>query len=84
MPERPQQADGMRMDPPPSDPVARGTMPAASAAAAPPEDLISRWLFLIPVLAPKSDGTYGDAHTTGVVLVAAGASARTGAPKVVR
>ena len=26
------------MEPPPSDPVARGTMPAASAAAAPPED----------------------------------------------
>jgi hypothetical protein len=36
--------------------------------------LISRWLFLIPVLAPKSDGTYGDAHTTGVVLVAAGSA----------
>jgi len=36
--------------------------------------LISRWLFTIPVLAPKSDGTYGDAHTTGVVLVAAGAA----------
>ena len=32
MPDRPQQADGMRMDPPPSEPVARGTMPAASAA----------------------------------------------------
>ena len=38
MPARPQQALGMRMDPPPSDPVARGTMPAASAAAAPPDD----------------------------------------------
>ena len=38
MPESPQQADGIRMDPPPSEPVARGTMPAASAAAAPPED----------------------------------------------
>jgi hypothetical protein len=36
--------------------------------------LISRWLFLFPVLAPKSDGTYGDAHTTGVVLVAAGSA----------
>ena len=36
MPESPQQADGIRMDPPPSEPVARGTMPAASAAAAPP------------------------------------------------
>ena len=38
MPERPQHAEGMRMEPPPSDPVARGTMPAASAAAAPPDD----------------------------------------------
>ena len=28
----------MRMEPPPSDPVARGTMPAASAAAAPPDE----------------------------------------------
>src|SRR6202041_2853316 len=38
IPERPQQALGIRMEPPPSDPVARGTIPAASAAAAPPED----------------------------------------------
>src|SRR5580698_7286208 len=38
MPERPQQALGMRMDPPPSDPVASGTIPAASAAAEPPEE----------------------------------------------
>ncbi len=38
MPESPQHAEGMRMEPPPSDPVASGTMPAASAAAAPPED----------------------------------------------
>jgi hypothetical protein len=36
--------------------------------------LISRWLFTIPVLAPKSDGTYGDAHTTGVVLIAVAAA----------
>src|SRR6516164_9107831 len=38
MPERPQQALGIRIEPPPSDPVARGTMPAARAAEAPPED----------------------------------------------
>ena len=38
MPDRPQQALGMRMEPPPSDPVASGTMPAASAAADPPDD----------------------------------------------
>src|SRR5271165_1665595 len=38
MPDRPQQALGIRMDPPPSDPVASGTIPAASAAADPPDD----------------------------------------------
>jgi hypothetical protein len=36
--------------------------------------LISRWLFGIPLLAPRSDGAYGDARTTGLVL-AAGAAA---------
>jgi hypothetical protein len=36
--------------------------------------LVARWLFNIPLLAPKSDGAYGDAHTTGVVLVAAAAA----------
>lgn len=37
-PDSPQSADGMRIDPPPSDPVASGTMPAAMAAAVPPDD----------------------------------------------
>src|SRR4029453_15796535 len=31
-------ADGMRIDPPPSDPVASGTSPAARAAADPPDN----------------------------------------------
>jgi hypothetical protein len=34
--------------------------------------LISRWLFDLPVLAPKGDGTYGDVRTTAFVLAAAG------------
>jgi hypothetical protein len=34
--------------------------------------LISRWLFDLPVLAPKGNGTYGDVHTTAFVLAAAG------------
>ncbi len=38
MPDSPQTAEGIRMEPPPSDPVASGTMPAARAAAAPPEE----------------------------------------------
>src|SRR4030088_1561965 len=37
-PDRPQRADGMRIEPPPSDPVARGTIPAAMAAALPPDE----------------------------------------------
>jgi Family of unknown function (DUF6069) len=36
--------------------------------------LVCRWLFGIPLLAPKSDGAYGDAHTTGMVLAAAAAA----------
>ncbi len=36
--------------------------------------LVSRWLFNIPILAPKRYGAYGDAHTTTLVLVAAGAA----------
>ena len=37
-PTSPQQAAGMRIDPPPSDAWANGTMPAATAAAEPPLD----------------------------------------------
>jgi len=33
--------------------------------------LVCRWLFGVPILAPKQDGAYGDAHTTGMVLAAA-------------
>lgn len=36
--------------------------------------LVCRWLFGIPLLAPKSDGAYGDVHTTGFVLAAAAAA----------
>jgi hypothetical protein len=36
--------------------------------------LVCRWLFGIPLLAPKSDGAYGDVHTTDLVLVAAAAA----------
>ena len=38
MPLSPQHDEGMRIEPPPSDPVARGTIPEAMAAAAPPEE----------------------------------------------
>jgi hypothetical protein len=36
--------------------------------------LVCRWLFGIPLLAPKSQGAYGDVHTTDLVLLAAGAA----------
>jgi Family of unknown function (DUF6069) len=36
--------------------------------------LVSRWLLHIPLLAPKSDGAYGDVHTTDLVLIAAAAA----------
>jgi hypothetical protein len=38
IPTSPQQAAGMRIEPPPSDPVAHGTSPAATADAEPPEE----------------------------------------------
>ncbi len=37
-PTRPQWLAGIRIEPPPSPPWARGTMRAATALAAPPED----------------------------------------------
>jgi hypothetical protein len=33
--------------------------------------LIFRWLFKIPILAPRHDGAYGNAHTTTLVLLSA-------------
>ena len=38
MPTSPQAAAGIRIDPPPSDAVAAGTSPAATAAAEPPDE----------------------------------------------
>ena len=36
--------------------------------------LIARWLFTIPILAPRRDGAWGNASTGGYVLAAAGAA----------
>ena len=33
--------------------------------------MVCRWLFNVPILAPRRDGAYGDVHTTGLVLAAA-------------
>jgi hypothetical protein len=36
--------------------------------------LVCRWLFNVPILAPKGESVYSDAHTTDFVLAAAGAA----------
>ena len=36
--------------------------------------LVWRWLFNVPILAPRSDGAYGDVRTTNYVLAATGAA----------
>jgi hypothetical protein len=36
--------------------------------------LVARWLFTVPILAPRSDGAWGDASTGAYVLSAAGAA----------
>lgn len=36
--------------------------------------LASRWLFNVPLLSPKSQGTYGNVHTTDLVLLAVAAA----------
>jgi Family of unknown function (DUF6069) len=36
--------------------------------------LVCRWLFGIPILAPRQDGAYGDVATTGLALAAAAAA----------
>jgi hypothetical protein len=33
--------------------------------------LVCRWLFDVPILAPRRDGAYGNAHTTTLILLAA-------------
>jgi hypothetical protein len=36
--------------------------------------LVCRWLFNIPILAPRQDGAYGDVHSTDLILAAAAAA----------
>jgi len=33
--------------------------------------LVCRWLFNVPILAPKHEGAYGNAHTTTLILLSA-------------
>src|SRR5262245_40338030 len=59
-PKTPQFAAGMRIEPPPSVACAAGTMPAATAAAAPPLEP--------PALRAKSQGLRVGPLTTGSVV----------------
>lgn len=36
--------------------------------------LVSRWLFKVPVLAPRQDGAFGDVHTTALILASVAAA----------
>ena len=36
--------------------------------------LVSRWLFKVPVLAPRQDGAYGDVRTTALIVMAVAAA----------
>ena len=58
-PTRPQAAAGMRSEPPPSLPWATGTIPAATAAAAPPLEP--------PAVRLRSHGLRAGAATSGSV-----------------
>ena len=60
-PNSPQQPAGMRIDPPPSLPWAMGTMPAATAAAEPPEDP--------PLERPVSHGLRVGPKASGSVVI---------------
>src|SRR4051812_6176929 len=71
MPKRPQQAAGVRIEPPPSLAWAAGTMPAATAAAAPPDEPPgvrdrSQGLRQIP---SSSDSVTGHRPNSGVLVL---------------
>src|SRR3954447_25272819 len=72
-PNSPQQALGIRIDPPPSPPIPTGTMPVATATAVPPLDppgvrLRSQALCVMPRLA---DSVEAIAPNSGMLVVAA-------------
>ena len=70
IPLRPQHEDGIRIEPPPSDPVASGTMPDAMAAALPPEDPPGLWSrFQGLRVGPKTVLSVSAFHPSSGVLV---------------
>ena len=75
-PTSPQHAAGMRIDPPPSFAPAHGTMPAATAAADPPEEP--------PGVRARSHGLRAGPHATGSVIPFAPNSGVLVLPKMTR
>src|SRR6478672_10824934 len=73
-PTKPQHAAGMRIDPPPSFAPAHGTMPAATAAADPPEDP--------PGVRCRSHGLRAGPQASGSVIPLAPNSGRLVLPKI--
>ncbi len=74
IPANPQHAAGIRIEPPPSDPVAHGTIPAATAAAEPPDEppgvrLRSQGLRVIPV---ASLAVQGKIISSGTLVIPIG------------
>ena len=72
IPTRPHAAAGIRIEPPPSEPVAHGTRPAATAAAEPPEDppgvrVKSQGLRVIPFASVGFIGIYRDKFINNTV-----------------
>src|SRR5208337_3394691 len=73
-PNRPQQAAGIRIDPPPSLPAAIGTIPAATAAAVPPLEP--------PGVRSKSQGLFVRPQRAGSVTAFNANSGRLVLPKM--
>lgn len=75
-PTRPQHAAGMRVEPPPSLAPAAGTMPAATAAAEPPDDP--------PGVRVRSHGLRAGPQASGSLMALAPNSGRLVLPKIAR
>src|SRR3954447_21549169 len=75
-PTSPVQADGTRIEPPPSEACATGTTPAATRAAAPPDEPpVTRPVFQGLRVMPKAADSVTNLNPySGVVLVATGLS----------
>lgn len=76
MPTSPVVDDGTRIEPPPSDACATGTMPAATSAADPPDEPPLVWPVFhgLRVVPNAADSVTSRKPNSGVVLVTIGTS----------